>query len=494
MPSQQEYWTEVKEIADRFNSKEQFQNDYGDMDRYDALHQAIDGHYFIIYNNHARDVVYHSDNSDAWRDYGMELEYGDHPPAAYAAMLQDVSERLEEWEDDDDDDDDDDEWENPPRITNADIEGLVHQINVRAGQNTEGWTQDASGRYRANVGTYVIDSAYGGVSLSQLVNESGGERTIIGRGTKRELYNAMRAYLAGMARENFPEQEHRDLMENWGEAMDRNFRAEKLAQEKGWTRSAADARKAGMQALGHYEANKAATRGSRTAFDDSMRLARASSRYAEGLENDARSNPAHVASHRNPARQRGARIDGKWFRQQIASGGDNPGYVLRGTVDQGHAWIIAYKPRKHPYARVIAATYERDRGRKVPKGTKWLLSYRKPPGEIQIFAHKTLASAKKAGAKMVGVVSRQNPAKKRTTSAHVKMRPKKGAKTVKVKLPKGAHPTKHGKYVLHKSVSLSGGKLKVLKSWTVSTKDGEGVKRFGKKQAATKWLKAHGGK
>jgi len=84
------------------------------------------------------------------------------------------------------------------RITKADLQNVLDRINEATGHTLEGWTQNSAGRYRANVGTYVLDWCYGGVRLSQLSTEGGGERDITGRGTKRETYNAMRAFLEGI--------------------------------------------------------------------------------------------------------------------------------------------------------------------------------------------------------------------------------------------------------------------------------------------------------
>lgn len=48
------------------------------------------------------------------------------------------------------------------------------------------------GRYVANVGTYVLNAAYGGYQLGQLTNEGGGQKTIInGYRSKRELWEAI---------------------------------------------------------------------------------------------------------------------------------------------------------------------------------------------------------------------------------------------------------------------------------------------------------------
>ena len=84
------------------------------------------------------------------------------------------------------------------RITKQKLQNVLDAINLAAGQKVEPWTKDETGRYRANVGTYVLDWAYGGVALSQLTNESGGERDITGRGTKRETYRLMQAFLDGL--------------------------------------------------------------------------------------------------------------------------------------------------------------------------------------------------------------------------------------------------------------------------------------------------------
>jgi len=84
------------------------------------------------------------------------------------------------------------------RIVNAQLTAVLALINETTGHSTEAWTKDETGRWTANVGTYVLDWAYGGVRLCQLCNEGGGQRDITRRGTKRETYNQMRAFLAGL--------------------------------------------------------------------------------------------------------------------------------------------------------------------------------------------------------------------------------------------------------------------------------------------------------
>tara|TARA_R110000787_G_scaffold284120_2_gene397532 strand:+ start:77 stop:355 length:279 start_codon:yes stop_codon:yes gene_type:complete len=85
------------------------------------------------------------------------------------------------------------------RINQKDLELVLHRINTATGQALEGWTKQANGRYRANVGTYILDYAYGGVRLAQLCTEGGGETDLTGLGTKRETYHRMHAFLRGVA-------------------------------------------------------------------------------------------------------------------------------------------------------------------------------------------------------------------------------------------------------------------------------------------------------
>ena len=84
------------------------------------------------------------------------------------------------------------------RATKKDLARQVELINQMMCQKTEGWTRQEDGTLQCNVGTFVLDYAYGGVALAQLVNDGGGERTILPRGTKAQLLAGMRAFLAGL--------------------------------------------------------------------------------------------------------------------------------------------------------------------------------------------------------------------------------------------------------------------------------------------------------
>lgn len=86
------------------------------------------------------------------------------------------------------------------RITQKDLENLVNRINVETGNNVCSHTKNADGTYTANVGTYLIDYAYGGVTMYKVTNAGGGVSEVFGSGhmTKSSLYNHMRAFIAGV--------------------------------------------------------------------------------------------------------------------------------------------------------------------------------------------------------------------------------------------------------------------------------------------------------
>lgn len=98
------------------------------------------------------------------------------------------------------------------RITQKDLEYLVDRINEVTNSPKEQYTKTVtkstktrSGqvtKFTGNIDNYYLDYAYGGVKLVQMVNEGGGIREISrgGFGTKRELYNWMGAFLAGIGK------------------------------------------------------------------------------------------------------------------------------------------------------------------------------------------------------------------------------------------------------------------------------------------------------
>ena len=91
------------------------------------------------------------------------------------------------------------ESEDNMRITQKDLEYLVKRINEVTSSPAKPYRGTGKG-FRANIGNYHLDYTYGGVKLSRMVNEGGGTTAISGMAscTKRELYNWMRAFLAGL--------------------------------------------------------------------------------------------------------------------------------------------------------------------------------------------------------------------------------------------------------------------------------------------------------
>ena len=87
------------------------------------------------------------------------------------------------------------------RIRQKDLEYLVDRINEATGSPKTTYTKTDKPPYKANIGNYHLDYAYGGVKLVRMVSEGGGISDIsrCGYGTKRELYNWMQAFLAGLA-------------------------------------------------------------------------------------------------------------------------------------------------------------------------------------------------------------------------------------------------------------------------------------------------------
>jgi len=83
------------------------------------------------------------------------------------------------------------------RVTINELDAIVKRINESTGNPTSYCTKTDNG-YKINVGNYHLDGAYGGYALVQTVNDGGGIRTVIPRGTKRELRDAMYVYLQGM--------------------------------------------------------------------------------------------------------------------------------------------------------------------------------------------------------------------------------------------------------------------------------------------------------
>ena len=112
----QEYWTEVKDLAKYLvkDALEQCDNDREQAEELlndSLLHETIDGHQWVIYNAYNLPVIEHSDNEDYYSDnFGAEalqssLEQGGlttlHCHIAFWCLYADVQEAIE-WPETDD--------------------------------------------------------------------------------------------------------------------------------------------------------------------------------------------------------------------------------------------------------------------------------------------------------------------------------------------------------------------------------------------------------
>lgn len=102
-----EYWDQVEAIAKDVTREAREES----RDIWDVLHEAIDGHQYVIYTYQARFVLLHSSNEDEIFESGSYM--GDwesmsdvYTQAAYHALLADVRDHSEFNAESDDDDDD----------------------------------------------------------------------------------------------------------------------------------------------------------------------------------------------------------------------------------------------------------------------------------------------------------------------------------------------------------------------------------------------------
>ena len=81
------------------------------------------------------------------------------------------------------------------RVSIKQLQSLCDYLNTLTGNSLNPWDNG-----RAVIGNYHLSQAYGGVCLHQHVNESGGITTplIHGHVSKRELFDAMHAYIRGI--------------------------------------------------------------------------------------------------------------------------------------------------------------------------------------------------------------------------------------------------------------------------------------------------------
>jgi len=83
------------------------------------------------------------------------------------------------------------------RITKAMLQKRLDTLNDVFGYDREPYYRDAQGNIKGNHGTFIIDKAYGGYRLSQTACSNGGtgERDLSPRGTARETYDIINAWI-----------------------------------------------------------------------------------------------------------------------------------------------------------------------------------------------------------------------------------------------------------------------------------------------------------
>jgi hypothetical protein len=90
------------------------------------------------------------------------------------------------------------------RITEKQLESLVHWVNELTNSPPTSYTRTEDGKLSANIGNYHLYFAYGGVNLHRMTNTGGGVNTPLGEGTrtKRELFNQLHAFINGLRAKN----------------------------------------------------------------------------------------------------------------------------------------------------------------------------------------------------------------------------------------------------------------------------------------------------
>jgi hypothetical protein len=84
------------------------------------------------------------------------------------------------------------------RTTVKTLRILVDNLNDYTGHPRSAWINDDDRGFRAIEGCYVLDCAYGGYRLAQIVGATGGERQITPRYGAAVTADLIRAYMDGI--------------------------------------------------------------------------------------------------------------------------------------------------------------------------------------------------------------------------------------------------------------------------------------------------------
>ena len=81
-------------------------------------------------------------------------------------------------------------------ITLKMIMNKIDYLNKITNNPTAPWSKQ-DGKLQGNIGNYHLEQAYSSFSLQQMINASGGIKTILHLSTKRALFHQILAYIAG---------------------------------------------------------------------------------------------------------------------------------------------------------------------------------------------------------------------------------------------------------------------------------------------------------
>ncbi len=84
------------------------------------------------------------------------------------------------------------------RTTSSTLRRLVGDLNELCGMPREAYQRGEDGRLYSIEGVYVLDCAYGGYRLAQIVGKTGGERNITPRYGASITADLIRAYRDGL--------------------------------------------------------------------------------------------------------------------------------------------------------------------------------------------------------------------------------------------------------------------------------------------------------
>ncbi len=84
------------------------------------------------------------------------------------------------------------------RITRKMLNGKVDLLNKLLGQPTESYSKKENGEWAPNPRVFYIGGAYGGYRLERMCNSGSGASDISPRGTKREVYDYVKAFIQGV--------------------------------------------------------------------------------------------------------------------------------------------------------------------------------------------------------------------------------------------------------------------------------------------------------